>query len=182
MKPRSLWIGIVALVLSQMACALVDAKINPGKLPESSPPPAPQATATTEGVVLTKPGSCQPPNDLNTQASGLVKSVTMAEGAGGENMEPLNPTDLFGIQAEIHAVVAIQDAPTDTLFKAVWYANDTFGKTECNAKIEETELTTEGTRNLDFSLSPKDAWVPGSFRVEIWVNGVLDQVANFKIQ
>lgn len=114
--------------------------------------------------------------------SGFIKEVTMAQGVRGDLRDPVNPTIVFQPNSIFHAVVAIQNAPANTKFKAVWYATDIGDPAEANKLIDATELTTDGTRNIDFNLTPTTKWPPGKYRVEISVNGVLDRVVDFSVK
>jgi hypothetical protein len=176
MKTRSLYIfvGVLVLAIVQMACSATSGK--------SVPTAPPDATVAVSTEPSSSSGSCPALNTAVPKPSGLVKSVTMAEGAQGDNKDPVNPTTTFNSKAEFHAVVATQDAPTDTAYKSVWYATDTHGAVDCNTKIDEYELKTDGNRNVDFSLSPKTTWPAGTYRVEIFVNGTLDQVVSFDVK
>ena len=124
--------------------------------------------------------ACVPPA-LRTESSGLITKVTMAEDIQGTNKDPVNPTKVFTKDATIHAVVAIK-ASANTAFKAVWYANDTNGAADCNTKIDETTLSTSGTRNIDFNLKPDSSWAVGSYRLEVYVDGTLDTITYYSIK
>jgi hypothetical protein len=197
-----LWIIVGILVLTQMACNLTNGKAikvpNPEivstvaalpttiaiptiSIPTTEIMPTLQAAETAIATNIPS-GVCLPRTDNVPQPSGLVKTVTMAEGTQGDNRDPVNPTMAFKQEATFHAVVAVDNAPDNSAFKAVWYADDTNGVAECNTKIDEYELTTSGSRNLDFSLKPTTKWPTGRFSVEIYVNGVLDQVVMFVVQ
>jgi sporulation-control protein spo0M len=52
----------------------------------------------------------------------------------------------------------------------------------CNSLIDSTEISTSGTRNLDFNLTPETQWPVGMYRVEVYVNGELDTVKEFRVQ
>lgn len=132
-----------------------------------------QAASSSSASV---PASAQP------KPSGFVSSVTMAESTQGANKDPVNPTTTFASNATFHAVVRTQNAPANTKFKSVWYAVDVGNVAPPNTLIDETELSTDGTRNIDFTLSPSTAWPSGSYRVEIYVNGVLDTVKTFNVK
>ncbi len=116
------------------------------------------------------------------QASGIITEVTMAKGVKGEQMEPQDPTDVFGQKDTFHAVTKIENAPANTTFKATWYAVDVGEAADPNTQIDSTEITSEGSRYLDFNLTPNSGWPTGSYRVEISVNGKLDQVVEFTVE
>ena len=102
----------------------------------------------------------------------MVKSVTLAKGVQGDQNEPVDPTRVFAPQDKtIHAVVAIQDAPADTKFSAAWYAVDVGQAAAPNTLIDKTDITTDGSRNIDFTLTSQNVWPAGTYRVEISVNG-----------
>ena len=52
----------------------------------------------------------------------------------------------------------------------------------CNTLIDSFELASDGTRNLDFNLTPSSQWPPGLFRVEIYVNSKPDSVVDFTVR
>jgi hypothetical protein len=124
---------------------------------------------------------CKPPK-LITQSSGYITKITLAEKSQSQSKAPINPTDVFGAGATVHAVAAVKNAPSHTDFKVVWYANDTQGVAACNTRIDEYQVSTNGTRNIDFSLRPDSPFPVGTYRAEIYVNGTLDSVVNFSIQ
>jgi hypothetical protein len=115
-------------------------------------------------------------------ASGLISKVTMAKDTQGANKDPVNPATVFDPTATIHAVVALDKAPTNTRVKAIWFATNAV-TVDCNTQVGQPyELTTDGTRNVDFTLSPNQSWPTGSYRVEIYINDNLDQVVDYTIQ
>ncbi len=114
--------------------------------------------------------------------SDVISSVTMAQDTQGTNKDPINPTTTFTPNSIFHAVVATKDAPANTKFTATWYAVDVGSAAAPNTKIDSSSLTTDGTRNLDFTLSPKSTWPPGTYRVEIYVNDQLAKTINFSVQ
>src|SRR5574340_476483 len=83
------------------------------------------------------------------QRASVIKIVTMAKDTQGAEKEPANPTTVFQADSVFHAVVAIQDAPAGTTFKAAWYVTNVGDAAAPNTLIDATELTTSGTRNID---------------------------------
>jgi hypothetical protein len=106
----------------------------------------------------------------------------MAEDSKGDTKDPVNPTVVFKTTAVFHAIAALQNAPANTKFTAAWYVVDVGSAAPPNSKIDSTDLTTDGTRNVDFTLKPASTWPVGSYRVEISVNGVLDTVKTFGVK
>jgi hypothetical protein len=146
---------------------------------KSTPVPTsnvPQDTSVPQGNATC---SYTPPS---ITASGLINKVTMAQDTQGANKDPVNPTTVFQPSATIHAVVAISNAPANSRFKAIWFATNV-ANTDCNTQVGQPyELTTDGTRNIDFILTPNSTWPTGTYRVEIYVNDSLDQVVVYTVQ
>ncbi len=126
---------------------------------------------------------CPPATTQPHKSSGLITQVIMAEDVTLSYFDPVNRTGEFLPNETVHAVVSIKNAPANTKFRAVFYAVDASDSTQCNVKLSEIPLTSSGTRNLDFSIAPaKDK--PrglGTYRVDIYVNDVLDHTANFVV-
>lgn len=114
--------------------------------------------------------------------SAKVKSITMALGVKGEEAEPVNRTDVFKPTDTIHAVVKVVDAPADTNVSATWVAVDVGNAAEPNSEILTTNITTSGTRNVDFTLKPSQPFPVGSYQVEISINGTLDSTKKFTVK
>lgn len=167
---------LLLLIIVQLACS---APIGLGNV-EST-----QETFPTQVLPFeddpTSEGFC-PANGASAIASGLITSVTLAKGTEGDLKTPVDPTDQFAPADTIHAVVAIQEAPEGTQFKASWWAIDIGDPSACNMLITEYEVTGSGTRNIDFTLTADDVWPAGSYKVEIYVNGTLDQVLLYMVQ
>lgn len=132
-------------------------------------------------VAQANPTQAQP-TTAAAKPSGLVGSVTMAKNTQGDDKQPVNPTKAFKASDTFHAVVHVVNAPANTKFNAAWYVVDVGGATAPNTLIDHTEVPTEGTRNIDFTLSPQSTWPVGLYRVEISVNGTLDTVTQFSVQ
>lgn len=163
MPSRKIQIGvlIVTTLLVTMACSAVTTSSTPTAAASGNCPalPAPQ---------LTK--------------SGFVDDVVLAKNTEGEEKNPTGLTSVFGPTDVFHAVLKLVDAPENTSFSATWYVTDVGPDVACNSTIDSTEISTGGTRNLDFTLTPNDKWPTGTYRVEIFVNGVLEDVREFSVQ
>ena len=127
-------------------------------------------------------GSCLRPTTAALSPSPYITSITTAQDVQGDAKDPVNPTRQFSANSVFHAVVAIEDAPDNTKFKAVWYATDVGSAAPCNTLIDSFELASDGTRNLDFNLTPSSRWPPGLFRVEIYVNSTPDSIVDFTVR
>ncbi len=115
------------------------------------------------------------------QPGGLITGVTLALGAEPETYDPVDPSTVFRPTDTIHAIVAVESAPADTLFSAKWVTTSVDLEGRDNEVIDTTEITTGGSGNLDFTLAPEGEFPTGSYRVEIYVNNTLDQLKTYKI-
>ncbi len=134
----------------------------------------PQKTGT---VAVSK---CPPATTLPHKPTGWIAQVIMAEGAGANN-EPVNRTGEFLPKEVIVAVVSAMNAPANTKFRAVFYAVDAGDGAQCNLKLGESDQVASGSKNLVFKLQQSKDWLLGTYRVDIYVNDVLDHTANFVV-
>lgn len=162
MKKRYFTLAIAVLVLISMACLCT----GTGQLTPTSVPQVEPTESTNPDV----------------QSSGIITEVVMAKDSEGVDLEPVDPTTVFSPDETIHAVVRIEDAPSDTQFTAAFYVVDVGDAADPDTLISSTDLTADGTRNLDFTLSPTSSWPPGTYRVEISVNGTLDQTVEYTVE
>jgi len=175
-------LGIMILALAMMACNLPEGgSAEPTKAAAQLPSEQAPAAATEVQAAPTESSSC-PSVNLTPNPSGYIAEVTMAEGTSGDERTPVNPTSTFGGNATFHAVAALVEAPANTTLRAVWFAGDTAGVAPCNTQVDSYEVVTDGTRNIDFSLTPESTWPPGTYRIEVYVNNVLDQAVTFAVK
>ena len=125
-------------------------------------------------------GGCPPATTQPHKPTGLLAQVIMAEGAGANN-EPVNRTGEFLSKEVIFAVVSITNAPANTKFRAVFYAVDAGDGAQCNIKLGESEQSASGSKNLAFKLQQSKDWLLGTYRVDMYVNDVLDHTANYVV-
>ncbi len=114
--------------------------------------------------------------------AGAISSITLALDTKGDEREPVNPSDVFLPTDTIHAVVRIVDAPANTNLRASWYVVDVGDAAEPGTLIFTNDISTDGTRNIDFSLKPTAEFPVGTYRVDVLVNGLVDTTKNFSIR
>lgn len=170
MKPNKISLLIPALLLFTIACLCTSTSAFP------TAQPAPPATAQPAPAATAIPATNQPPS------SGIITQVVMAKDTQGDLKEPVDPTTVFTPSSIIHAVVQIKDAPANTKFTAEFYVVDVGSAATPNSLIISTDVTGDGTRNIDFTLTPTSPWPVGSYRVDISVNGQLEQSVTYTVQ
>ena len=90
-------------------------------------------------------------------------------------------TTVFSGDQTFYCVVEVSNAPDDTTLKAVWIAVDVDG-VDPNMMIDEVELTTNGENVFTFNLQNDNLWPIGQYKVEIYLNGELNQTLEFEVQ
>ncbi len=115
------------------------------------------------------------------QPGGLITRVTLAHESEPETYDPVDPSTEFLPTDTIHAIVAVENAPEDTLFSAHWVTTSVDLEGRDNEIIDTTEITTGGSGNLNFTLAPDGEFPTGSYRVEIYVDNNLDQLKTYRI-
>jgi hypothetical protein len=171
---KILFVTLIIFAIPALACGPSAPKATATPTTAPTAPPAP----TTASL----PSGCQPVDLSAGQSSGIIEKVTMALNTQGDAKDPVDPTTVFKPTSVIHAVLGVKDAPANTVFKAAWFATDVGNVAPCNTSIDTSEITTDGTRNVDFYLSPSSQWPDGKYRVEISVNGKLDQIVEYTVK
>lgn len=131
----------------------------------------------TEGnLALSKTFSVGSDTNPSNAGADVVKRIVLAEDSKPETFEPVNPTTQFKSNAPfIHATIQIENAPVNTRFRARWYPP---GQDPLNF-----DLKTDGTRWLDFRLTPAPQGFPaGNYKVEIYVNDKLVDTKTFTVE
>jgi hypothetical protein len=176
----SIFTAFLILISFQLACSLFQ-KEQVNEAPQQQPTKAslPQATWTTASH---QDGNCPALTAVQTSSSGLVSDIVIAKNVEETTMAPVEPTLLYGQQDIFHAVVQIENAPANSKIKVVWYATDVGQAAPCNTRIDAHEISADGTRYIDFNLTPETTWPPGKYRAEITFNDILEQVIDFSVQ
>ena len=86
----------------------------------------------------------------------------------------------YAQDANFYAQVDLQNAPDDTMLKAVWTAVEA-QDTEANLVITETEFTT-GSGVVNFNLTNDNLWPTGTYKVDIYMNDMLSTTLEFEVQ
>lgn len=140
-------------------------------------------TASASSKASSTSVSTKASSSAATKSTGLIASVTMAEGTQSNTKDPINPTTVFKPTGTFHAVVRTNNAPADTTYTVEWYAVDVGNAAPPNTLIDSTDLDTSGTRNIDFLINPPSSgWPVGTYRVEVSVNYILDTIKIFSVK
>jgi len=116
------------------------------------------------------------------EVSASTATITSAELARGYVDGKATDTTTFApSDTPLHYVVTLGNAPDDTKVKAVWTAVDAGDGQIKDQKLDETVLQS-GSSVLNFTLSNKQAWPAGKYKVELFLNDKLDRTADFLVQ
>lgn len=97
------------------------------------------------------------------------------------NSDGSGRTSTFSNDQTFYCIVKVDNAPDDTTLKAVWIALDVEG-IEPNYLISEFELTTEGGNEFTFNLENDQLWPPGTYKVDLYMDGTLEQTLEFSVE
>ena len=104
-----------------------------------------------------------------------IKSATLARDEAGTQ-----PTSTFEPNETFYLIVDLANAPDDTTVKTAWSAVDVGAAAPPNTLIDEAELVS-GSGTLTFNLSPSGQWAPGTYQVEVFLNGELNQTLDITV-
>jgi hypothetical protein len=122
------------------------------------------------GVLLLVTAACS-----FSASTAKIKDAWTARDNNGEQQK----TIVFAQDDIFYCMVALTNAPDDTVVKAAWYAVDVEG-TDPNTLISETEFT--GGGEMTFNLNFDKAWPIGRYKVELYLNGELDRTLEFSVK
>ena len=159
MKLKRFSFLIVVLLIGTMACLCT----GTGSLPKSPAEPTQQ--------------SVQQPS-----SSGIITEVVTAKDSKSDTKEPVDPTSVFTPNSVVHAIAKIEGAPEGTKFSAAFYVVDVGSAASPDTLILSTDVVAGGTRYIDFTLTPTSKWPAGKYKVEISVNGQVDQEVSYTVQ
>ena len=112
---------------------------------------------------------------FNASTANIRDAYMARDNAGADR------TTVFAAEDVFYCIVEVANAPEDTTVKAIWYAVNV-ENTEPNLVIDEYEVTTSDA-TLPFNLvNNSGIWPPGTYKVEIYLNGTLDRTLDFEVQ
>lgn len=112
--------------------------------------------------------------------SGSVSTANVAEAWMSADEPGDERTTSYAPEAVFYAQADLQNAPDDTVIKAVWTAVDVVD-VEPGMVISETEFTT-GSGLVHFTLSNDSPWPTGTYKAEIFLGEELAATLEFSVQ
>lgn len=113
--------------------------------------------------------------EISFSTANISRAVLTKDEAGTQTTSVFAPGDTF------YSIVDLANAPDETTVKAVWTAVDVGDAADSNLMLDEVELTS-GDGQLTFDLANENEWPAGSYKVDIFLNGELNQTLDFRVQ
>lgn len=109
-------------------------------------------------------------------STAKISSAKMtADNAGAQE------TTRFAQDQTFYCTVELANAPEDTKLKAVWTAVEVEGE-QPNLLLDQTEVTAGNQNVFTFNLSNNQLWPTGKYKVDLYLNDVLDRTLEFEVQ
>ncbi|MGI8920046.1 MAG: hypothetical protein ACR2H6_15750 [Pyrinomonadaceae bacterium] len=159
MKRHPAWLAVGLMLLVVIAC-------NLGKK---------TGNLSTNNTANSNTSSAKP-----STSTGALKETHMARDDGrgdpGEEANIFNSKD-----RTIHCVTTLKDAKSGTQMKFSWIVVDAEGSQ--NEKIRDIDYTTRALENVVHGhlIAPRD-WPPGKYKVEVYVNGNLEETVPYSVE
>jgi hypothetical protein len=104
-----------------------------------------------------------------------IKDAVLATDPDGEQ-----PTEVFSPDQTFYLVVSLANAPDDTGLKTRWSTVQVEG-VESGFLIDEVEIST-GLPVVTFDLANENLWPLGTYQVDLFLDGELDQSLEFEVR
>ncbi len=135
-------------------------------------------------VIGTAPGKEKDEDAPDSEDAVSIEKVTLVRDAGDkfEPVESFKPGDTFGV------LVKLSEPKNGTRVKAIWTAVNADGLKDKKIFEKEVTITPETIKGvkepdrIDFTLSHNNPYPAGDYKVDIYLNGELDQTVEFTIE
>jgi hypothetical protein len=118
---------------------------------------------------------------LNTSLAFQVESAANISAAYmAFDADGAQPTTVYGQNDVFYAIVALSNAPDDTVVRAVWTAVNVEG-VAANTTIDDQSYTS-GDPQLYFYLASDTLWALGQFRLDLYLNDNFITSLDFQVQ
>lgn len=117
--------------------------------------------------------------DVDLGSGNAIKEIHMAKDDGGK---PGDKTDSFAPSDHtLHCVATLKTAKSGTNLRFSWWIVDADGTQ--NKKIKDIEYSTSTLENIIHAhLTLPQDWPKGQYKVQVYVDGDLDQTVNYTVE
>lgn len=162
MKRHPVWLALALMLFVVLACNLGKRSTNLSTNKSAESENA-NATSTTSST-----------------STGALEDVHMARDDG--KGDPGDQTDTFnGKDRTIHCVTKLKEAKSGTKIKFSWYVVEAEGTG--NEKIRDIDYSTRALEDVVHAhlTAPRD-WPAGKYKVEVYVNGNLEETVRYTVE
>jgi hypothetical protein len=161
MKRHPAWLAVVLMLFVVLACNLSKKSANVSTNNSNTPDNSNSNTVST--------------------STGVLSDVHMARDDGRGDPAEEETSTFDASDRTIHCVAKLKEAQSGTKMKFSWFvveAQDTQ-----NEKIRDIDYTTRALENVVHGhlTAPRD-WPVGKYRVDVYVNGNLEQTVQFNVE
>jgi hypothetical protein len=114
-----------------------------------------------------------------TQEAPATSNPSISNAFTARDQEGADPTTVFAPEDVFYTIVDLVDAQDQATVKVVWTAAQAQGEAP-DTNLHENELTTDSGQ-LYFQLSNNVLWPDGAYKVDIYLNDVLDRTLEFAV-
>ena len=119
----------------------------------------------------------------NTRRANADFYVTLTYVAKDDNGDAGESTNtLAASDRTVHCVVTFNEAKPGTKIRVVWVAENVEGKSKHSELDSIDHIMDYDEKKLDFHLTWSQDWRPGTYRVEIYIDGILDKTTDYTIE
>ena len=93
----------------------------------------------------------------------------------------MQQTTVFAQDQTFYCTAELANAPEDTKLKAVWTAVEVEGE-QPNLLLDQTEVTAGNQNVFTFNMSNNQLWPTGKYKVDLYLNDVLDRTLDFEVR
>lgn len=111
---------------------------------------------------------------------GSISTANIADAWMSTDAEGASRTTVYAQDATFYAQADLNNAPDDTVIKAVWTAVNA-EDTDPNFVIGEAELET-GDAIVTFDLTNDFLWPLGTYKVDLYLNDTLSTTVEFEVR
>ncbi len=119
-------------------------------------------------------------NTRRAHGDFYVESAYMAKddnGNAGDSTTTFAPSD-----RKVHCVVTFNKTKPATKIRLVWMAENVEGRSKHSELDSIDHITDVDEERSDFHLTWSRDWRPGTYRVEIYIDGILDKTIDYTVE
>lgn len=118
-----------------------------------------------------------PSTTVQTAAQPAVTAITFTRGIDSSN-NPVATTNNFNARDTIYAVVDVTNTEAGTPIEGRWFHVSSDQQVNTNT----VNTTSAGSHKIPLFISRPDAWPTGDYRLDVYINGMMQKSQSFKVE